>query len=191
MVNTGSFWEQMKSGQDNIPVNLYAASKICFENILRYYADAKNLRFITLKLFGVYGPNGPRGKIFSLLKKSLTIKKPVLLSPGKQVIDLIYINDVVDAYEKAIQYVYKKDNSKPELFFIGSGRGLKLRNIGRIFERCAGGSLNVKWGGRPYRTREIMYSKADNRLTKKRLKWKPKFNLKDGINDMLKKESNI
>lgn len=191
MVNTGSFWEQMKGARDNTAVNLYAASKTCFEDILRYYADAKNLRFITLRLFGVYGPNDPRGKIFSIFRKSMTQKKPVLLSPGEQVMDMVYINDVVNAYEKAIRYVYKKNNNKPELFFIGSGTGLKLRKIGRIFEQCAGRRINVKWGGRSYRPKEIMYSKADIRPAKKRLKWEPEFNLKDGISDMLRKEDKL
>lgn len=188
LVNTGTFWEYTKDKHDYSPFNLYAATKVAFENFLKYYAVAKDIRCVTLKLYGTYGPNDPRTKIFSYFKKSLTSKKPILFSPGKQRLDLVYIDDVIDAYEKATRYVYKKQNSTYEYFFIGSGRGVALRRIADIYEECVGKHLNINWGGLPYRAREIMCSHADIRLAKIKLNWEPKFDLRSGISKMLEIE---
>ncbi|MDP2939771.1 MAG: NAD-dependent epimerase/dehydratase family protein [Candidatus Omnitrophota bacterium] len=188
LVNTGTFWEYTSGKSDYSPFNLYAATKIAFENFLKYYAVAKDMRCVTLKLYGVYGPNDPRTKIFSYFKKSLSPEKPVLFSPGKQRLDLVYIDDVVDAYEKAARYVYKKKDSIYEYFFIGSGKGVALRRIASIYEKCVGRPLNIEWGGLPYRNREIIYSHADIRLAKKKINWSPKFDLRKGISKMLEVE---
>lgn len=191
LVNTGSFWEYTKGKRVCVPVNLYAAIKVAFEEILKFHTDANGLCYVTLKLFGTYGTNDPRPKVFSFFKKSIGSIEPVLLSPGEQMLDLAYIDDVVAAYEKAIHYVYRKNKSKPETFFIGSGKSLKLRQIAQIYQECIGRPLNVKWGGRPYRRREIMRSEADIIQAKRKLKWEPKFDLKSGIRKMLSLEKQV
>lgn len=191
MVNTGSFWEYAKNPVRHQALNLYAASKIAFEQILHYYEDVHGFRCVTLKLYGVYGPFDLRGKIFCLFKQSINTKNPVLFSPGRQRLDLIYIGDIVCAFEKAIRYVLRKNNSKHENFFIGSGKSVELRKIAGTFENCIGKPLNIKWGGRPYRSGEIMNSRADISLARRKLNWRPRFILKDGIRKMLKTEGEI
>lgn len=191
LVNTGSFWEYTENNYKYSPFNLYAATKSSFEIFLKYYTDKKDIRCLTLKLYGIYGPNDPRPKIFSLFKKSIVTKEPILFSPGEQKLDLVYIDDVIDAYEKAIRYVYKRQSSSFESFFIGSGKGIRLRNIAKIYAKCADMALKIKWGGLPYRDREIMDSQADISLAKIKLNWRPKYDLKSGISKMLKVEGKL
>jgi nucleoside-diphosphate-sugar epimerase len=191
LVNTGSFWEHAENEYQYSPFNLYAATKSAFEIFLKYYTDKKDIRCLTLKLYGTYGPNDPRPKIFSLFKKSIVSKEPVLFSPGEQKLDLIYIDDVVCAYEKAIRYVYKRQSLSFESFFIGSGKGVRLRNIAKSYAKCAGSALKIKWGGLPYRDREIMDSRADIMPAKIKLNWRPRYDLKSGISKMLKVEGKL
>ena len=191
MVNTSTFWEHMDGSQEYRPVNLYAATKRAFEDILRYYENAYKIRAVTLKLYGTYGPKDPRMKIFDLFKKSMTVKEPVNLTPGYQKLDLVYIEDVVAAYEKAVQYVYRKKEFTSETFFIGSGVDLEMREIARIYEECVRKPLNLKWEGRPYRSREVMAGYADIKDARIKLGWAPRFNLKEGIAKMLKTEETI
>ena len=191
LVNTGSFWEHAETKYKYSPFNLYAATKSAFEIFLKYYTDKKGIRCLTLKLYGTYGANDQRPKIFSLFKKSIVSKTPILFSPGEQKLDLIYIDDVVCAYEKAIRYVYKRQNSSFESFFIGSGRGIRLRNIAKLYAKCADSALKIKWGGLPYRDKEIMDTRADIKLAKIKLNWRPKYDLKSGITKMLKVEGKL
>ena len=46
-VNTGTSWQHYENDEYN-PVNLYAATKQAFEDILRYYVETSALRVITL-----------------------------------------------------------------------------------------------------------------------------------------------
>lgn len=191
LVNTGTFWEYTNGKKNYSPFNLYASTKIAFENFLKYYAVSKGLCIVTLKLFGVYGPNDPRIKIFSHLKKSSTSKEPISFTPGGQKLDLVYIDDVVNAYEKAIKYVYKKQDSSYEYFFIGSGKAKPLRDIAKIYEKCLGRHLNIRWGGIPYRAREIMNNHADIKPARNKLNWSPRYDLESGISKMLRIEGEI
>lgn len=189
LINTGSFWEYLKEQGEYNPYNLYAATKFSFEQILHYYENAHNLKTVTLKLYGTYGPNDRRCKVFHFLKKSLGSKKAVLFSPGRQKLDLVYIEDVVRAYEKAIKYIYKKVHNNAETFIIGSGCGVELKKIAKIYEECAGGKLNIKWGGIPYREREMMACRANIKDARNKLKWEPIVDLRKGITKMLREES--
>ncbi|MEI8349909.1 MAG: NAD-dependent epimerase/dehydratase family protein [Candidatus Omnitrophota bacterium] len=191
LVNTGTFWEYAKTSATQHPLNLYAASKSAFEHIVRYYEDAHGFRCATLKLYGVYGPFDPRAKIISLLKKSISAKDPISFSAGRQRLDLVYIDDVVRAFERAIGYVCRKRSSIHETFFIGTGQSITLCQVARIFSSCIDKPLHIRWGGRPYRTREIMNSRADIRLARLKLHWRPQFDLQSGISKMLKAEGLI
>ena len=188
-INTGTFWEHMHGADEYKPVNLYAASKNAFGSIIRYYEDAHSLSSVTLKLYGTYGPNDPRGKIFSLLKESVESKKQISMTPGEQLMDLVYIDDVVTAYEKTIEYIFKRNHCPSEVYFIGTGEGLNLRQLAAIYGECVGKSPNIKWGGIPYRKREVMDNVADIRPAKEKLGWEPIYELKKGITRMLQIES--
>src|SRR5258706_3986542 len=69
LVNTGTSWQHYQ-GEDYNPVNLYAATKQAFEDIIEFYVQSKPLGAITLKLFDSYGPADPRPKLFQLFEKS-------------------------------------------------------------------------------------------------------------------------
>lgn len=188
-INTGTFWEDMDGESEYRPMNLYAATKKAFSDILEYYQNAEQIKSIALKLYNVYGPHDPRGKIFSIFKKSIGQKQPIPFSPGEQILDHVYIDDVVLAYKQAIDYLIKKDNWEPETFSIGSGAGHKLKSIAKIYEDCIEKPLSIEWGGREYRKREIMFSQADIQPAKAAFNWTPKIDLKQGITKILETES--
>jgi len=187
-INTGTFWENMDGESEYRPMNLYAATKKAFSNMLEYYQNARKIKSITLKLYNVYGPQDPRGKIFPVFKSSIGRKQPILFSPGEQVLDHVYIDDVILAYDQAMDYLMKKDGWRPETFSIGSGSGERLREIAKIYEDCIGKPLSIEWGGHEYLEREIMFSQADIQPAKAAFNWEPKFNLKQGITKMLEIE---
>lgn len=53
-VNVGTFAQHFDDA-DYSPVNLYAATKGCFEGIIQYYVEVRNLKCIALHLFDTYG----------------------------------------------------------------------------------------------------------------------------------------
>ena len=189
LINTSTFWENMDEVNVYRPLNLYAACKKAFQDIIRFYEDSTQLQAVTLKLSGTYGPHDSRPNVFSLFKKSIETAKPIAMSPGLQTMDLVYIDDVVEAYKKAIEYIIQKNTFSSEVFSIGAGRfGKKLREVARVYEECIGKSLRLQWGAVPYRPREVMSKVLNTNPAKKKLGWQVAYDLKTGIAKMLKEE---
>lgn len=179
LVNTGTAWQHLENRMRN-PVNLYAATKSAFDNIIDYYVEAKGLNAITLKLFDTYGPNDPRAKLIHLLMKTAKGQAKLEMSPGEQKIDLVHIHDVVAAFQTAAERLMASNTSSPvhEEYVVTSGASVSLRELVNIFERATDTKLQIEWGRRPYREREVM---IPYELGKTLPGWKAQVPLADGL----------
>jgi len=176
-VNTGTFW-QFYNGNEYNPVSLYAASKQAFEAILKYYAYAENFEVITLTLFDNYGPDDTRPKLFSMLNKSALSKELVKMSAGEQYIDIVYIDDVVEAYITAALILLSRVNFDYQNYVVSSSEPIRLRDLVDIYLELAPIKPKILWGARPYRNREVMVPwSAGAHLPG----WSPKIGLREGI----------
>lgn len=154
LVNTGTSW-QHHGNEAYRPVNLYAATKQAFESILAYYCDASPLKATTLALFDTYGPNDPRKKLIALLWQTAATQQPLLLSPGEQMLDMVHIDDVLDAFVQAAD-ILPNQVSQHVRYGVSSGAPMRLIDLVAEFERATGTVLPIVWGGREYRPREVM-----------------------------------
>ena len=175
LLNTGTSWQNYQDESYN-PVNLYAASKQAFEAILEYYVKAQGFKVITLKLFDTYGPGDLRPKLFSLLRKTVRSGNMLPMSPGEQEIDLVYIDDVLDAFLIAVQQI--KAVRDAETYAVSNPLRLTLRELVEIYGEIVGLMLNVKWGGLPYRAREVMTPWSCGKALPG---WKNKIAIREGI----------
>lgn len=179
-INTGTYWEHFE-GRAYSPVELYAASKFAFQNILQYYVELKGVNAITLKLFDAYGPNDPRTKLMSLLLCARNTKECIRMTKGEQKIDLVHVSDVADAYKLAAARLFSGKVSGHEIFGVGSGRRLTIKDVVKVFEEISGDKLEIEWGSRPYREREVM----DPCLLDVLPGWAPRITLEEGISSLL------
>ncbi|MDQ6598585.1 NAD-dependent epimerase/dehydratase family protein [Bacillus salipaludis] len=177
LINTGTSWQHFNNQPYN-PVCLYAATKEAFNAILTYYTEVTSLNVTTLKLFDTYGPNDSRSKLISLLQKTMKEEKQLAMSNGEQLIDLVYIDDVVNAYMVTIDRHLDGICAKKEEFAISSNNPMSLREIVKIYEKVIGKSLPIEWGKRPYRIREVMVPWNQGIILPN---WYPKFDLETGI----------
>jgi|GEM_PF-77423 nucleoside-diphosphate-sugar epimerase/GT2 family glycosyltransferase len=177
LINTGTSWQHFEDDEYN-PVNLYAATKQAFEDILQYYVEATPLKAITLKLYDTYGPADPRPKLFNLLERTAQEKTQLKMSPGEQLIDIVYIDDVVDAFIAAAKRLFEGKVDRHEIYAISSGRPIQLRDLVNIYKAITGYELDLIWGGRPYRGREVMVPWTGGKHLPD---WSPKISLEQGI----------
>jgi len=178
IINTGTFWQHYNNEKYN-PVCLYAATKEAFEKILEYYVKALEFEAITLKLFDTYGEDDDRGKLINLLKKYSIEKRLLEMSPGEQEIDLLHIDDVVNAFISASELF---DNKEALIthneYAVNSGRKVNLKELIDIYEKTTGYKIKIKWGSRPYRKREVMNLWVN---FKSLPNWKPRISLEEGL----------
>ena len=183
-INTGTYWQNY-NGEEYNPVNLYAAMKQAFESILKYYIEISEMRSVTLKLIDTYGLSDPRPKIMTLLKRASENGDKLEMSPGEQEVGLVYIDDVVRAFLLAIQAVQRLGPHMRDSYIIAPDKYYVLKDVVKIFEEVSGKKLNIVWGKRPYRKREILKINVDepNILAGLRL-----ISLDEGIRMILDKE---
>ena len=156
-INTGTFWQNYENEEYN-PVNLYAATKEAFEAIAKYYTETSDLIFTTIKLNDTFGKNDTRNKVFNLWNKVAKTSETLEMSAGEQIIDISYIDDVVNAYEILINHLmsHKANEFKNKTFAVKSDERVSLKKLSKIFEKATNSKLNIIWGARQYREREVM-----------------------------------
>ena len=177
LINVGTSWQHFENADYN-PVNLYAATKQAYRAILSYYIEVTNLKVINLELFDTYGPNDQRGKLFALLDRLRTTGEQLAMSPGDQQIDPIYIDDVSDAFVTALERLRTGSVLNEETYSVRSELPVQLRELVKVYEEVTGTVLNIDWGGRPYRAREVMtpWSRGETLPG-----WSTKISLREGI----------
>jgi len=181
LVNTGTSWQYGETGAVR-PVNLYAATKQAFEDVIDYYVDAHGLKVITLTLYDTYGPGDTRRKLVNLLLAALRSGEPLLMSPGEQCLDLIHVDDVIEAYRKASEFLLTGSAEGHEHYAVTSGNFYSLKDIVALFEEAAGRKLNIQFGMRPYRRCEVMSPWQGMKVVPG---WHPQVTLKDGFTNLM------
>lgn len=186
-INTGTFFEY--SLDSNVPVtekhetnpyDLYAATKIAFEDILKFYTDKFSISTSTLRLFAPYGPFEHENKVIPFMIKNILEQTPIKFkSSGFQKWDYIFVHDIVEAFIKTIDFVINND-VKHEIFNIGSGKAFSIRDIFEQINRIGKTSIEATWDNDKNKA-EINYACADITKAKKLLGWEPRFDLQTGL----------
>lgn len=178
-INTGTLWQNYNNDDYN-PVNLYAATKESFQNIAKYYIETSDLVYCTIKLNDIFGPNDTRNKIFNLWMKISQTQELLEMSPGEQIIDISYIEDTVNAYYILLTHLNSENfaSFKNRTFVVGSKKRVTLKEFAKIFEKVTNLKLNIVWGGREYREREVMNPSSKYEIIPD---WKPQYELEEAI----------
>ncbi|MCU0311998.1 MAG: NAD(P)-dependent oxidoreductase [Acidimicrobiales bacterium] len=151
VVYTGSYW-QHHDGAAYAPTSLYAATKQAGADVLRYHADCAGVPVTALTLFSSYGPGEPASRITSLLVTSALEQRPVELSPGEQLLDLVYVDDVVDALLVAAADAPGPGWSEAS---VRSNDPVTLRALAEEVAEVVGRRAPVDFGALPYRPKEM------------------------------------
>lgn len=175
-LNTGTIWQNyIPDSVEYCPVNLYAATKQAFIDMAKYYTEISDLRFCTLKLCDTYGLDDPRKKIISLFKQISETGETLNMSPGEQTIDLLHISDVVNGFVELIKLLNRTNEVNVE-YLLSSGRFIRLKDLAKLYEIYTGKRLNIIWGGKEYRRREVMSPwQRGNKLPN----WSPEIRIED------------
>jgi CDP-paratose synthetase len=183
-INTGTFWQNYENKEYN-PVNLYAATKEAFVNIAKFYTQTSDLVFSTIKLNDTFGPEDTRNKIFNLWYLILQNNEILDMSAGDQIIDISYIDDIISAYIIMIENLSKNDINKynNKTFVVTNKEKPTLKELAKMFEDTINCKLNINWGIREYRYREVMIPYSSGISVPN---WEQKFNIKEAIQKAIK-----
>ncbi len=187
-VNTGSSSEYgVKSKPMNEtdllePNDNYGVAKASATLFCQAKARSEKLPIVTLRLFSPYGYYEELTRLVpSVIISCLTGKNPKVSFP-EAVRDFIFIEDVLDAYVKAANV----PNIGGEIFNIGYGKQHSVGEVVNEIIKLTGGKVNPEWGSIPKRTNEATVWQADISKARNILKWGPRYNLEEGLNETVK-----
>lgn len=177
LINTGTSWQHYEN-KEYCPVNLYSATKDAFERLITFYVDAHGFKVKTLKLFDTYGPEDKRKKLFYLLRQAARSGESIKMSPGEQKINLVYGEDVAEAFLLAGQQLINQSAIRHDIYGVANKQSISLHDLVSFYSLITGFSINVNWGALPYRPREVMSPWTDYTLVPQ---WLPTMPLDEGI----------
>ncbi len=168
-------------GADYCPVNLYAATKQAFSDLMSYYTDAGLMRAATLVISDTYGPGDRRPKVLNVVRRAARTGERVALSAGNNPYDVVYIDDIVSAFrilgERLLRGDFRNDSFQavPE-------SPLSLRETVELMLRVNHLALDAGWGERPAAEREMA---EPLRLFPTPPGWRPRVPLDVGLKNLV------
>jgi len=183
-INTGTYWQHYQDAPYD-PISLYAATKQAFEDILQYYVNTQKIDAITLKLFDTYGVGDTRRKVLNLLLDAAISEESLQLSPGEQRINLVNVDDVVKAYEVAINIILNRSGYQHDLYGIADRTTYSLHELAEIVAEVSGKKIQAEWGALPYRDREVMKPWSTHKILPD---WQPTVTIREGLIQIVERE---
>ncbi len=161
------------------PMSLYGATKAASVLIGNALAAKLSTPFVTLRLFGIYGKGERPHRLIPYTMNLLKGNNPVDLTPGGQVRDLLYVDDVVDAFLTAARH---EAIMSRYVYNVCTGIPVTIREVGETVARIMDKpSSLLHWGERTYSASEPMWLVGDGRKFEEATGWRPKVGLQDGI----------
>ena len=149
----GSYWQFGEAGTNNIPIDLYSASKLAFESMVDYYAIRKSVFSTELVLYGMYGENDARHKLLDQLIYAAQNNLSLDLTKGEQYLNLLHVDDVSNAVIMVSKMLPK--DIYHQKYCVSSENEYTIKELVNKIEQYSRNKLNVNWGAMPYRENEI------------------------------------
>jgi len=185
MINIGSGAEygqikgKSKENDGINPTTPYTISKSTQTLLVKYFSDINKIPSVTLRIFTPYGKFESKGRLISDIMTSIIKKRSLHLSSKNAFRDFVFIDDVNDALKKSAN----KPKIENEIFNIGGGKAISIKNIVELSLKITGSKSKIIWNTNKPRLldkfQKAVY--ADLSKTEKLLQWKPITTLENGL----------
>ena len=165
------------------PTDIYSANKSVAEKYALIYSTAYKMKVSVIRLSNVFGP---RASIHSpdftfnnyFIGLALQGKEITVFGDGRQLRNVIYIDDAVDALVLAAS----SDGANGKVFFAAGDKHYSVTDIAKETVKCIGLGkvVSAEWSPER-RATEIGDAVISNQEIKSFLGWAPKYDLKTGL----------
>jgi UDP-glucose 4-epimerase len=162
----------------------YGAAKVAGEGMVRSFAEMYGLQYVALRYFNVYGPRMDiDGKYTEVLIRWLDRieagETPLIFGDGSQTMDMVYIDDVIDANIMAME-----SDVSDEVFNVASGAETSLLELLQAVLKVTGSPLQPEF--MPERTvNPVPRRLADTSKAANMLGFKAKVPVEEGLKRLI------
>ncbi len=161
----------------------YGCSKGTGDQYVRDYARIYDLPTVVMRQSCIYGPRQfgveDQGWMAWMTIAAVTGKQITIYGDGKQIRDILHVEDLINAYDAAIE---KIDTAKGRVYNLGGGPENTMSiwtEFGPMLEGLLGKPIPVAHGD--WRPGDQKVFVADIRKAEKELGWRPKIGVKEGV----------
>lgn len=161
----------------------YGCSKGTGDQYVRDYARIYGLKTVVFRQSCIYGPRQfgieDQGWVAWFVIAAVLGRPITIYGDGKQIRDLLYVEDLLDAYDMALQ---RGAELAGRVYNLGGGMANALsvwREFGPLLEELLGRPIPVQWGDwRPGDQRVYI---SDIRKAQRELGWTPRVSVREGV----------
>ena len=164
----------------------YGCSKGTGDQYVRDYSRIYGLRSVVFRQSCIYGPRQfgieDQGWVAWFIIAALTDRPMTVYGDGKQVRDILYVEDLLNAYDAAVE---KIDVAAGNVYNLGGGPENVMSvwaEFRPILERLLGDAIEVARGDWRPGDQRVFY--ADISKAKQELGWEPKIGVEAGIHKL-------
>ena len=178
--------ESHQIGNEGIRISPYAETK--YENeiqVLRHRSDG--FEAIALRFFNVFGPGQTSTGAYSaviptFIEKISKGESCTIFGDGLQTRDFIFVQDVI---ELLLNLSTRRSlNTKSHVYNVGTGIGTSVKDMGAMISELLGHS-EFNFITQPKREGDVVNSIADTSETELDLSWKPRFSIREGLEQLV------
>jgi len=173
------------------PYNPYGCSKYCADAYCRDYYRTYGVRTIVFRMSCIYGLHQfgteDQGWIAHFIISSVLNRKITIYGDGKQLRDILYIQDLIDAFELALKHI---TTTKGEVYNMGGGpkNTISLLELIELLEALL--NRKISYDCREWRPGDQKVYYSDITKAKKDFNWIPKISKEDGVKKLFEWISN-
>jgi CDP-paratose 2-epimerase len=173
----------------------YGCSKGAADQYVRDYHRIYGLKTVVFRQSCIYGTNQfgieDQGWVAHFAIQSILSRPITIYGDGKQVRDVLYVDDLLDAFNLAYKNIGTSDG---QVYNIGGGRDnqMSLLELIRYLEESLGKKLELKFDS--WRPGDQKVFVSNNTKLLKELNWKPKNEISEGLTlliDWVKNNKNL
>ncbi len=161
----------------------YGCSKGAGDQYVRDYARIYGLRTLVMRMSCIYGPRQfgieDQGWVAHLLISSVLDRPITIYGDGKQVRDILYIDDLLAAFERAVERI---DAASGQVYNIGGGPQNTISvwaEFGELLTDLVGREVEVSYAD--WRPGDQLVYVSDTTKARRELDWEPRTPVRTGI----------
>lgn len=171
-----------------VPTNPYGESKLAVEKVLKWYANAYDIRYCALRYFNVAGahPDGsigedhrPETHLIPIVLEAAAGRRDAITVYGSDyptpdgtcIRDYVHVCDLVDGHLCALSYL--QGGGKPDAFNLGIGKGFSVREIIEAAKAVTGRDIPTREGERRAGDPAVLIASGEKAMDI--LGWAPRY----------------
>ncbi len=184
----------IKETDSTVPINPYGESKLAFERMLKWFDEAGDLKFVSLRYFNAAGASDNFGEVHDpethiipiVLQAALGQRPQVQIygddyptPDGTAIRDYIHVEDLAQAHILALGWLAEGGESR--IFNLGNGSGFSVKEVIDTACKVTGREITAQVGPRRAGDPPVLVASSEEIATS--LGWKPKY---PGLEEIIK-----